>query len=374
MQGLLRKLASLDSDAERGLRLIEFFDQLVMHRADLEAVVRATAVLAEATAGAVDDRLGIAVSITQDGRALGATGPSDHASVHDVVVDGSGVGRVWLDRCAGSADWDDLILARMALTMAAVSGRAAAEAPPAHLGLADPAVLQVLLRGGGGAGEAEVSRAVRLLGFAPGQLVVPIALAAASGVEEALAAVRTALVDQTGRRVVGTALSDRLAVLLLSAGTTPEPALPPGVVACVGDAVPVERCAAPWTAVRRGVRFAALGGQWSPWQRLSALGAVVVLADVPEEVVQAQPDVQAVDALAARRGGDLDLQLLEAACHLKSVREAAAAVHLHHSSAAYRLDGVEAVLGFEVRTPQGRYRARTALLLWQLHGGSESAR
>ena len=94
MQGLLRKLASLDSDAERGLRLIEFFDQLVMHRADLEAVVRATAVLAEATAGAVDDRLGLAISVTQDGRALGPTGPSERATVHEVLIDGTPVGRV----------------------------------------------------------------------------------------------------------------------------------------------------------------------------------------------------------------------------------------------------------------------------------------
>jgi len=45
MRGLLSRLASSDSSAERGLQIIEFFDQLVSHRADAEAIARATAVL-----------------------------------------------------------------------------------------------------------------------------------------------------------------------------------------------------------------------------------------------------------------------------------------------------------------------------------------
>lgn len=368
MQGLLRKLASLDSDAQRGLRLIEFFDQLLLHRADLEAVVRATAVLAEATAGAVDDRLGIAVSIAQNGRVLGPSGPSETATVQDVIVDGESIGRVWLDRAAGSPEWDELIIARMALTVATVNSRARTSAPSAHLGLADPAVLQVLLRSDPGvAGEAEISRAVRLLGFAPGQSVVPVALATRSGMDQALAAVRTSLVGETGRRVVGTSLSDQLAVLLVADRPPPTTGLPVGVVACVGEAVAVECCAQAWAAVRKGVRFAALGGRWAPWQRLATIGAVSVLVDVPAEVAMNHPDVRALAHLAGRASGELDIRLVEAVCHSKSAREAASSLHLHHSSAAYRLESIESALGFDVRSAEGRYRARTALLLWQLH-------
>ena len=370
MQGLLQRLAGLDSDAERGLRLIDFFDQLLLHRADLEAVLRATAVLAEATAGAIDDRLGTAVEVKPNGYAAKSSGPSASAVVQAVVgkEDGQSTCRVWLDRSSGSAQWDDLIVARMALTVATVNDRAQVARPPTQLNLADPAVIEVLLRPAVDASdEAQASRAVRLLGFAHGQLVVPIALASTSGSDSAVAAIRSSLSLKTGRHVVGTSLSENLAVLLVAAGNIPTPDLPPGVFACVGEAVAVNQCATAWVAARRGVRFSALGGRWAPWQHWANIGALSVLADVPVEAARTHPDVQAISGLAERRGGESDIQLLEAVCTSVSVREAASFLHLHHSSLAYRLDNIASSLGYDIRTAEGRYRGRTALLLWQLH-------
>lgn len=365
MHALLQKLVNLDSDAERGVRLVEFFDQLVMHRADLEAIVRATAVLADATVGAVDDRLGAACLVDRHGVRLPPVGPSVTAIVQDVLVDDLSAGRVWIERGAETAEWDDLIVARMAVTVATVQHRRHRLTPEPPLGLSDPAVLQTLLRPD--ADEAEVSRAVCLLGFAPGQRVNVIALAADADMDRALARCRSQLITSTGRRIVGAVLTDRLAVLVAAAGKLDEIPLPAGVAACVGNGVPVESCAASWQGARKGVRFARLGHQWPRWQPLDQLGAVVLLADLPASVVQALPDVRAIGAVAGRRGGDVDIRLIEAVCLSTSVREAASTLHLHHSSAAYRLNAIQGLLGFDVRSGDGRYRARTALLLWQLN-------
>ena len=97
MHGLLSKLAGIDSSAERGLRVIEFFDQLTMHHADIEAVTRAAAVLAQATAGVVLDDLGEIYAITASGALLDHAGPGAGALVSEIVVDDQSVGRAWLD-------------------------------------------------------------------------------------------------------------------------------------------------------------------------------------------------------------------------------------------------------------------------------------
>jgi hypothetical protein len=59
--------------------------------------------------------------------------------------------------------------------------------------------------------------------------------------------------------------------------------------------------------------------------------------------------------------------LLDCLGRFGSIREIAAAQHMHHSSVAYRLAKISEILGYDPRTPQRQYRARTALLLWHLH-------
>jgi hypothetical protein len=59
--------------------------------------------------------------------------------------------------------------------------------------------------------------------------------------------------------------------------------------------------------------------------------------------------------------------LLDCLGRFGSIREIAAAQHMHHSSVAYRLAKIGEILGYDPRTPEGQYRARTALLLWHLH-------
>ncbi|MDX6255837.1 MAG: hypothetical protein QOJ11_2171 [Frankiales bacterium] len=366
MRGLLSKLAGIDTSAERGIRVIEFFDQLVAHRADVEAVVRATAVLAETTAGAIFDEFADIVAVAPDGRTLSAAGPGPHALVNEIVVDDNTVGRVWLERAdAGDGhEWDELIIARMSLALATFHSRRYSEGE-GRLGLTDPAIVHVLLRET--STETETARAGRLLGFPVGQIVRVIAVTAGEHVEAALPELRAAVAAATRGRAIAAAMSSNLAVVVVSGEHPVRPPLAPGISACVGPAVEVENCARSWAQARRGVRFAAARGSRPHWADTDELGSVIALVDLnPEDVVKLA-DVKAIAKLAAAKSDDIDLQVLDEMGWLFSSREVAAALHMHHSSIAYRIDGICRVLGFDIRTAEGRYRARTALLLWQLH-------
>jgi DNA-binding PucR family transcriptional regulator len=72
-------------------------------------------------------------------------------------------------------------------------------------------------------------------------------------------------------------------------------------------------------------------------------------------------------AMVSRISGRDDLELLDCLGRFGSIREIASTLHMHHSSVAYRLSKMSDVLGYDPRTPEGQYRARTALLLWHLH-------
>jgi hypothetical protein len=99
----------------------------------------------------------------------------------------------------------------------------------------------------------------------------------------------------------------------------------------------------------------------------TAGGCLVALADMDPAQVNALPDVQAIARLSENRSGRGDLALLDCLGRFGSIREIAAAQHMHHSSVADRLAKIGEILGYDPRTPEGQYRARTALLLWHLH-------
>jgi len=120
-----------------------------------------------------------------------------------------------------------------------------------------------------------------------------------------------------------------------------------------------------WHAARRGLRFTSLPGR--RWTTADELGCLVALADADPAQVNALPDVQAISKVSSGRSGRDDLQLLDCLGRFGSIREIASALHMHHSSVAYRLSKMSDVLGYDPRTPEGQYRARTALLLWHLH-------
>lgn len=366
MHGLLSKLAGLDSSAERGLRVVEFFDQLVLHRADAEAVTRATAVLAETVTGAILDRTGEVVCVSPSGERLRGASPSPHALVHDVVVDDAVIGRVWLERSTpdDAHEWDELIVERMARCLATLSALHGDARPASDLGLTDPAVLHVLIRDG--ATETETARAARLLGFGVGESVRVLAVQTTGEVGEVTGPLRAQLAAEHGSRTVAAALSSRLAVMIIASREV-APVSVTGAAICIGPVTRVEDSRTSWAMARRGVRFAALGGRWPTCTTTDDLGCLVVLADLDPAQIAALPDVQAVAALAAGKSGDADIELLDGLGWLTSLRDLADALHMHHSSVAYRVGNLSAALGYDVRTQNGRFRTRTALVLWRLY-------
>jgi hypothetical protein len=359
VQGLLRWVSTIDSAAERALRIIEFFDQLTRHDADIEAVTRATAVMAEATAGAEDDLHDVACAMTAAGRPAQETG---QRTISRPVVHGNEViGQVWLARPAGDTvrDWDDLIMERMALAVAAAHARRRPPERSPVSGPADPAIVQYLL--GGGISELDASRAARLLGFRPGQQVKVVAVASAD-LSDRMPELRAAF----SGFVVLAALSGNNAAVIGSSlpGSI---TLPSDTTGCIGPTVPVERADASWRAAHRGLRFAAMSSTWPALIDTADLGCLLALDGLDHDGIRKLADVQAVASIAKGRRGTEDLDLLDVICASTSLREAAASAHMHHSSVNYRAQALSGQLGISLATAVGRYRARTALIFWRLH-------
>jgi DNA-binding PucR family transcriptional regulator len=93
------------------------------------------------------------------------------------------------------------------------------------------------------------------------------------------------------------------------------------------------------------------------------LGGLALLADVPDP--GDVPDVRALDHAAA--GAPWLLITLDAVATTISLRAAANALRLHHSTLQDRITHAEHLLGWPVREPPGRLRLQLALALRRLH-------
>ncbi|MFF2808147.1 helix-turn-helix domain-containing protein [Streptomyces sp. NPDC058000] len=121
-----------------------------------------------------------------------------------------------------------------------------------------------------------------------------------------------------------------------------------------------------WVQARTALRFAAEGTDDDPGPSTvyaDEFGAVMLLAD---GLAPASPpaDVRTLER-AARSGPGVLRTLVEFTSHA-SLRLAAAALYLHHSTLTDRIAAIERDLGFPVRDPQGRLRVQTALAVRRL--------
>jgi DNA-binding PucR family transcriptional regulator len=140
--------------------------------------------------------------------------------------------------------------------------------------------------------------------------------------------------------------------------TTLDPTrFPTGVHAGVGDADNPSRS---WQEARTALRFTTTR---QPVVHYTNLGALALLAQVPEAAARDNTDVTAIADLADTPE---NLATLDAYCTTGSVRQAAELLHLHHSSVARRLEQLGKTLGIELTEPTGLLRARLALTTWRL--------
>lgn len=336
MEALAVRLSQLDSQAEGAIRVVMFYDTLMRRRVDLPALARASAGLAECVAGIRLHGTGRAIRVSPDGREASAP-PRPASTTVPITLDEEEIGAAWLERPGTPSPLDQVLLDRLAIAAAAVVERYG----PARTTMADPALVELVISSD--SDEAARARALRLLGFAAD---LPVRVVA----------VRSQLpLDQVGGlvcpgRLVKAAPLAGVGVILAS---TVDPArFPAGVRAGIGTAQDPSRS---WREARIALRFT---GPREPVIRYEELGALALLAEIPQDASRGNADVAAIARVA---GNPEDLQTLDAYCATGSLRQAADLLHLHHSSVARRLEQIGKTLGIELTEPAGLMRARLAV-------------
>jgi hypothetical protein len=369
MKGLLLRLSAVDADAEAAVRVISYFDELVAHQASLPDLVRAAASLAECVAG-----------LERDGerplryRPDGTRADGEATETASAALGQEPAGRVWLERPEGPGPFDDLVLERFAIAARLLGPRTAATPAP-HL--ADPALVELVL--GERAAAEDRARALALLGLDAAKPVRVVAVGTGDGSDPGAAAV--ALLARGGPVPgIRVAVVGGVAAVLLQPREGPdsvvgslraaladrarERSTAGSVRVGVGEPADGLDARRSWLQARLAERFAVPGAE--PVIVHDELGSLTLLAEIPLERLRAQGDVRALDTLAATPAGAADLETLEAFCRTGSLRQAALALHRHHSSVASRLAHVEDALGWHLDDPADRFRARLALLARRL--------
>ncbi|MFI6601327.1 helix-turn-helix domain-containing protein [Nonomuraea sp. NPDC050536] len=320
MRGLLLRLSTLDADAESAVRVIAYFDSLVRDHVTVPSLLMATARFAQCPVGLHD-------------AATGRTYRAD-PTVETIAAPPEGKRLVWMERDGEPHGLDEIVLERFAAAAEVTLERAAREGQ-------DTALVELALSAE--TGEAERTRALRLLGFGP---AMPVQALAVSG-------------EVAGIRALGGHVRVARIGAVDAVLTTPAvSALPDGARVGIGPELPGLRVAESWAGARTALRFT---GPHDRVVRWTDLGALALFAGLPPAAIEELPDVR-----AARRLGDEALAAVRALCVAGSVRAAATAVHLHHSSMAARIARAESVLGFSLADSAGRLRAHLALALVRL--------
>jgi hypothetical protein len=146
----------------------------------------------------------------------------------------------------------------------------------------------------------------------------------------------------------------------------PDSRLPSGRLG-VGSAVPALDLPRSWAEARTALRFTAEGTPQDPGPRVvyaDELGGIALLADLVAPGSEPPPDVRALENAAA--SAPWLPATLHAVASTTSLRAAAAGINVHHSTLQDRLAHAEHLLGWPIRTPQGRLRLQLALTMRQL--------
>ncbi|MFJ7074041.1 helix-turn-helix domain-containing protein [Streptomyces sp. NPDC098781] len=327
MKELAGRLTALDPDAGAAVRVIAYFDRLAETRAGLETLVRGAAVLAGVPARLVDADRRVHVRVEPDGTRQ-ESGTAPDPAWPSVALMPGGAPALWLERAeqAEPSVVDAVILERAAGVIRLVLDRTRGKAPAD-----DPALVETVLDAT--ATESARLHAARRLGLdtaAPARVLAPS--------------------DGRPRIVAAQSAAE----------------LPVGRVG-VGPAVPVLDLPRSWSEARVALRFTAEGTTQDPGPRVvhaAELGGIALLADLVTPGAEPPPDVQALEAAASATPWLLGT--LHAVAGTASLRAAAVEINVHHSTLQERLTQAEHLLGWPLRTPQGRFRLGLALAMRHL--------
>jgi len=321
------RLAALDPDAGTALRVIAYFDQLTAARAGLQAIVRGAAVLTGCPARLTDQARRLSLRVEPDGAGGEPTGPPDPTWLNaSIGTDSSAT--LWLERSGPAGPVDAMVLERASLAARTVLDRTRGRAPARP----DDALAEVLIDGT--AADEARRHAARGLGLNEDGLARAIALA------------------DGGVRVEPDGSDD-----------------PPadGPRAGIGPAVNLLGLPESWAAARTALRLTAEGTVDDPGPRVvraDDLGALALLAAGVSPLVPPLPDELALEHAAA--AAPWMLSTLDTVTATASLRAAAAALRVHHSTLQDRIGHAERLLGWNIRQPQGSHRLYLALALRRL--------
>ena len=314
------RLAALDADAGAALRVIAYFDSLTESRAGLQTIVRGAAVLAGCPARLDDDERRVHVRVAPDGTAAPVAEAPEPGWMRTAV---GAHATLRLERTGEPGPVDAMILER-----AAGAARAVLDRTRGRVAAADPALLELIV-------DASAPADVREM------------------------AVRTRNLPAAGPlRAVATPAGPAL----LAEGAP----LPRGR-AGVGPAVAAADLPSSYAAARIALRFAADGTDEDPGETVvhyEDLGGLALLASAPKSDGSEVPDLRALDHAVA--AAPWALATLHAVATSGSLRAAATALRVHHSTLQDRIVHVEHLLGWPVRYPNGRLRLQLALALRRL--------
>lgn len=341
MKDLAVRLAALDADAGAALRVIAYFDGLAENKAGLQAIVRGAAVLAGCPARLDDRSRRVHVRVDPAGHAAPDPSAKDERWMGmPVVPDASAT--LWLERIGEPGPVEAMILERAAGAARAVLDRTRGRAPSE-----DPALVELIV-------DASASPEIRRQAATSMRLSESDRFRAAALPSGPRVFPAEATPGIGGRPGTGPA-----------AASLDRPGSPATLRAGIGPAVAPLDLPASYAAARIALRFAADGTAEDPGPtvvRHEDLGGLALLADLPDSAEV--PDLRALEHAAA--AGPWVLSTLHAFAEASSLRAAATASRLHHSSFQDRIAQAEHLLGWPIRDPHGRLRLQLALALRRL--------
>lgn len=342
------RLAELDADSAGLVRVIDYFDALVRHGADTAALLRASASLANCVVGlettGTSGRPGLRRC---DPRGVWSPQPGRPPSVtKDVVIGDVVVGRVWIERQGDQLPLDEMLVDRMALTAASILQTRRPLTVAEH-------TRNLLVA----ADEGAALTACASLRIEPSTIVRVLAsTGSGSTIPDEAAPGRAVSIEIDGEHLA----------LALDAGL---PQWLPSFAAAAGSAhrrvgVSLAATAAESHLLVASARFArSQASDIAPVVNADELGALVLLAPGPRLGHERIPDiVKALTLRGSETGGEL-LETLRVYLHAGTLRAAADAMFLHHSSVAHRLAKLSQHLGFEVDAIEYRARSMAMVML-----------
>lgn len=323
MQELMGRVTALDAGVTQSLKVISYFDALVSGGVNLETLVRGAASLTGAVAGLRAP--GVAIRVGGDGRLL-----EDLASA---TADGwpsreaDDASTVWLEREGDAHANDAMVLERLALAVAVLRARRR---------LAPDDALQAALDG-------SVAADVRAAALARLRLDGERLRAIATSPEATVHGPTTLIATPYG---------------VLRASIARQDASPSFARAGLGTWAVGPALAGSWSMALAAYR---LTDAATSVVDAEELGLLLPAALAAEASLVEHPDVARLAALDARSA-----VVLGELVRSDSVRSAANALHVHHSTLQSRHETLTRELGYDPRSAPGRARYELASLVLRL--------